>query len=91
MLRFVQRLGEAWHSTDSVLYLERLVEEKEIRIQELRAELESFKNPYVNEENKAMPKPISGYEPWSVLKARINRQEREKEKKNVDKSSEGPN
>lgn len=92
VLQFIARVGSVWHSTDSVLYLERLVEEKDIRISELKLELESFKTPVLQyEEDRVNPKPISGYEPWSVIKARVAREQREKEKELANKSPEGTN
>lgn len=81
MLRIVLSVGKVWHSTDSVLYLERLVQEKDTRIEELKEEIERLRPAPVDYFSKginAAPSPIQGRESWSVLKARITREQREK-------------
>lgn len=84
MLGIVLAISKVWHSTDSVLYLERLIEEKDIRIEELKERLkpspvEEFQKAQLEMlKGKEMPKPIQGRENWNILAARISREQREK-------------
>lgn len=95
----MRAVSEHWHSTDSVLYLERLCDEQRDQIQYLRAELDKIQEYKRLEsfgelgetKNPRDYKSISGHEPWNMLKARIERQQREKElKKNVDETPASP-
>lgn len=74
-----------WHSTDSVLYLERLVEEQSNQINYLKNLLEterSRNNAYSPADmlvpDREMPKPLPGREKWSSLAARMQAEMRKK-------------
>lgn len=89
-MAFVKRLSEVWHSTDSVLYLERLVDEKDSQIEFLKgllAQKEFYQPEVTSTDERPIPQPIKR-ESWSTLQQRIKREMR---KQNADTASEGTN
>jgi hypothetical protein len=84
-----------WHSTDSVLYLERLCDEQSEQIIWLRGELEKLSFPTrinlagteISASPTKMPEPINK-EKWSTIQQKIKSEMR---KDALKQPTEGPN
>jgi hypothetical protein len=97
VLHFVRKVSEVWHSTDSVIYLLRTIEEQKDEIQWLRHMLEALQNSNVQQVEETFSshsdakeyKPVGkGREPWSVIQGRIHKEELKKARENAQSIAE---